>query len=200
MILRTTLSFASRPAALALAGALTIGAALSPGIARAQGQLEIRTIGGAFIPMGDQRDELKGGKMFGLSAAYHLTPKLSLTGGAAWSGSEAKLFDDTPKVNVYHYDVGAEYQLFHAAPGDDWHFRPFIGAGIGGRTYDTEGLDTHATSFTGYGSLGVVMNYKKMGFYVEGRDYLSSYEGLTGFDERSTRNDLGIRTGMSLRF
>ena len=196
-----TIALTPRLFATAFVGALMIGAAL-PTAARAQmKRFEVHSIGGFFVPTGDQRDELKDAMMLGLGGGYQLTPKLSVVGNFAWSGSKAKQLIDEPNVNIYHYDVGAQYRVAHLTTGGDWHFLPFLGAGIGGRTYDTEqnGVETQ-TNFTGYGSLGMEVQYKKLGWRIEGRDYLSSYTGLTGASDRTTRSDVGILTGMTLRF
>ena len=188
----------------ALVGALAIGVAAFPATARAQGggsRFEIHSIGGFFIPTGDQRDELKDGMMLGLGAGYQILPNLTVVGSFAWTGSQAKELTGEPDVNIYHYDIGAQYRVADFELGTSWRLRSFLGAGLGGRTYDTKGSDTDAqTNFTGYGSLGMEALHGRMGFRLEARDYVSGYSGLTGTRESTTRNDVGIFSGMTFHF
>jgi hypothetical protein len=167
----------------------------------AQGRLESRSVIGAFIPTGDQRDELDGALMVGSSVAFRASQTLALVGRFTWSGSNAKQLAGQPEVKVYGYDLGAEYRIADVAAGRGWRIRPFAGGGVGGRTYDTDASGmTNETDLVAYGALGIQADYKKIGFRVEGRDYLSRYDGLTGAGDRATRNDVGVSAGMAFRF
>ena len=185
-------------AGLAIA-ALVSGGALTR--IQAQGRLESRSVIGAFIPTGDQRTELDGALMMGSSLAFRASPSISLVGRFTWSGSNAKQLSGQPQVKVYGYDLGAEYRVADVAAGRSWRVRPFVGGGVGGRTYNTDvsGMKNE-TDLVGYGALGIQADYKKIGFRVEGRDYLSRYDGLTGTGDRATRNDVGVSAGMAFRF
>jgi hypothetical protein len=167
----------------------------------AQGRLESRSVIGAFVPTGDHGDELDGALMMGSSLAFRTSETLSLVGRLTWSGSNAKQLSGSPEVKVYSYDLGAEYRVADVAAGRSWRLRPFVGGGVGGRTYnaDVSGMKNE-TDFVGYGALGIQADYKKIGVRIEGRDYLSRYDGLSGTDDRATRNDIGISAGLAFRF
>ena len=187
----------------------TLGAALMamtfstlvPAAAKAQSEFEIRPFAGALIPVGDQRDELKNGTMAGVSANYRLTRTLWLTGLVGWSDSQARLLNGEPNVDVYHYNIGTEFRPFDFTAGSNWRFRPFMGGGLGGRTYDTDanGLESQ-TNFTGYSALGLQIDYRVVGLRLEGRNYLSRSKGLTGDQDTKTRDDIGITAGLSFHF
>ena len=167
----------------------------------AQGRFESRSVIGAFIPTGDQRAELDGALMMGSSLAFRASETVSLVGRFTWSGSNAKQLTGDPDVKVYSYDLGAEYRIADVGAGRSWRVRPFVGGGVGGRTYnaDVSGMKNE-TDFVGYGALGIQADYKKIGFRLEGRDYLSRYDGLNGAGDGATRNDVGVSAGMAFRF
>lgn len=171
------------------------------GSVEAQGRLESRSVIGAFLPTGDHGNELDGALMMGSSLAFRASESVSLVGRFTWSGSNAKQLAGDPEVKVYSYDLGAEYRIADLAAGRSWRMRPFVGGGVGGRTYnaDVSGM-TNETDFIGYGTLGIQADYKKIGFRIEARDYLSRYDGLSGTGDRATRNDVGVSAGMAFRF
>lgn len=186
----------------AAALAMAIGTMMSaPAQAQEHGSFEIRPFAGALVPIGDQRDELKNGAMAGVSASYQLTRTLWVTGLLGWSDSQARLLIGQPNVDVYHYNIGTEFRPFDFSAGSDWRFRPFMGGGLGGRTYDTEatGLESQ-TNFTGYSALGLQIDYRMVGLRLEGRNYLSRSKGLTGDQDTKTRDDIGITAGLSFHF
>jgi hypothetical protein len=90
-----------------------------------------------------------------------------------------------------HSDGGAarRFQVRH-------HFRPFVGAGVGSRTYDYKDRQTKNTScVAGYASLGAEIRHRVIAVRSEARDYLSCFQSpISG--ERRTRNDLGLTIGL----
>jgi hypothetical protein len=83
-----------------------------------------------------------------------------------------------------------------------WSFTPFAGLGIGGRTYDYRDVDNvdAKTNLAGYGALGGEFAFGQFGLRVEGRDYISRFEPLTGDGEKKTRNDVSVAAGLSIYF
>lgn len=188
----------ARVALVTLIGAATV----APSLASAQNRrFETRSTIGAFIPTGDQRDEQKDGLLMGSGLGYHLMPSVTLVGSFGMSKNTAKEISGEPDVTMYSYDAGIEYHPFQLVAGTSWQLRPFVGGGIGGRTYDSDvaGAETQ-TDLTGYGTLGLRADYKRVGFRIEGRDYVSRYDGLAGTSESVTRNDIGLTTGFMVHF
>lgn len=183
----------------ALAGLLSIG-----GTARAQGVatgFEVRPFVGAYIPTGDQRDLLKDAVLVGGQLTWHAIPALAITGTFGWSPSKDRVSAGNQTLDIYQYDVGAELRATSWASGTMWNLTPFVGLGVGGRTYNYRDLDVDAkTNFDGYGALGGDVGFGPVGFRVEARDYVSQFKPLTGSGDTKTRNDIGLAAGVSYRF
>ena len=192
--------FSSMGRLAGIAIAVAAAAALVPSVSQAQGRFESRSRIGAFIPTGDHRQELDNALMMGSAAGFRLSQNLSVVGSVVWSTSNAKAIAGQPEVKVYSYDVGAEYRVADVGLGREWQLRPFVGGGVGGRTYDSDiaGASTD-TDLAGYGALGIQADYKKVGFRIEARDYVSRYNGLQGEGESTTRNDVGLTAGIAFR-
>ena len=116
-----------------------------------------------------------------------ISSPVQIVGSFSWSPSEAKQLEDT-HTNLYQYDAGVEYALIRIEGTK--RLGPFIGAGLGGRTYSVTSSSSSQTGLDGYGSIGGRFTASKLGARVELRDYLSKFKGLEGGRESSTRNDL----------
>jgi hypothetical protein len=164
------------------------------------GNFEIRPYVGAYIPTGDQRDIFKDAILVGAQGSYRFSPALALTATLGWSPTEDRL---TPgqDVDLLQYDIGAELRAQSWLSGESWNFSPFVGLGVGGRTYDYRDLDVDAkTNVAGYGALGGEFGFGQFGLRIEGRDYVSRFEPLTGTGEAKTRNDVALAAGLTIRF
>jgi hypothetical protein len=150
---------------------------------------ELRPFVGAFIPTGDQRHDLKSAVVVGGQLAYDLPIPMRVVGTLAWSPSKAKEFSND-RTNVFQYDAGAEYAPSFT-PNHGVQLSPFIGAGLGARTYRAKDITSRShTDFDGYGSLGTEVGFGRFGTRLELRDYLSRFKGIMGNEKSSTRNDL----------
>jgi len=177
-------------ASLAVIGASTV--------ATAWGQMvpEVRPFFGAYFPTGDQRDMVKDGLLVGAQMGVEIAERLHVVGTFSFDPNKVK--HGGGNLGIYGYDVGLE--AFRPTPmGDAWELRPFIGAGIGGRTYDVENGDTE-TNFAGYGALGTEFQSGRFALRLEGRDYLSRYRGLSGGLDATTRNDIMMMMGAAIHW
>jgi hypothetical protein len=182
-----------------LAAAVQRGEAQSP--AAAGGALEFRPYAGAYIPTGDQRDVLEGAVLVGAQASYRVLPQLAITGTFGWSPSKDRITTGDEKLDLYQYDVGAEARAASWLAGGAWDFTPFVGLGVGGRTYDAREGDVDAkTNVAGYGALGGELGFGRVGVRVEARDYVSRFEPLAGDGDAKARNDVTLTGGLTLRF
>jgi hypothetical protein len=76
-------------------------------------------------------------------------------------------------------------------------FRPFVGAGAGGRSYNHRKLDLDAThDVAGYGTVGGEFGAGRVGLRLEVRDYVTGFKPLVGRGSATTRNDLVLMAGL----
>ncbi len=158
---------------------------------------EIRPFGGIYVPTGSQADVVKRAVVAGGQIGVELVNNLHLLGTVAWTPTRDKLRTNNNRLDLYQYDVGAE--LFRSTElNSDWLFRPFIGAGVGARTYHLRDVDVNAHTYvTGYGALGAEFQMAQVALRLEGRDYISRFKGVAGNQKASTRNDIGVVAGLS---
>ena len=188
---------------LLLGGAAVLALAVaSPLEAQSQssGNFEIRPYVGAYLPTGDQRDILKDALLVGAQASYRVIPQLAITGTLGWSPTEDRV-GAGQTLDLLQYDVGAELRAPAWVQRASWDFSPFVGLGVGGRTYDYRDLDIDAkTNVAGYGALGGEFGFGQFGLRIEGRDYISRFKPLTGSGETKTRNDVAVAAGLTIKF
>lgn len=158
----------------------------------------IRPFVGANIPTGDQRDFLKDAVLVGAQGSWIATPNVSLTGSFSWAPSRDRISAGDQTLDIYQYDLGLEGRSAATSFG---RLVPFIGAGLGGRTYNYRDLDVESkTNFAGYGALGVDVPLGGVSLRVEGRDYISRFEPLSGAGETKTRNDVALFAALGVSF
>ena len=158
----------------------------------------IRPFVGAYIPTGDQRDFLKDAVLIGAQAAWNANANLSVTGSFGWAPSKDKITAGDQTIDAFQYDLGVEVRPSFASLAGT---TPFIGAGAGGRTYSYRDYNVDSkTNFDGYGALGVDVPAGPVDLRIEGRDYVSRFQPLTGGGDTKTRNDLALFAGLGWRF
>jgi hypothetical protein len=166
------------------------------------GAFELRPYVGAYVPTGDQRDLLKDAVLVGAQASWRVIPQLAVTGTFGWAPSKDRVTAGDQTLDLYQYDIGAEARAPSWYNAGSWDFTPFFGLGVGGRTYDYRDLDNvdAKTNVAGYGALGGELGFGRLGLRLEGRDYISRFEPLTGNGDTKTRNDVTLAAGLTVRF
>ena len=195
---------ALRRAALAAALVGALPALAMPAAAQdapAARALELRPFVGAYVPTGDQRDLLEDAVLVGAQASYRVTPAFAVTGTVGWSPSTDRITAGDQTLDVLQYDVGAELRAPDWYAGGAVTFSPFVGIGVGGRTYSYRDLDADSrTDVAGYGAIGGDLGFGRWGLRLEARDYVSRFEPLVGTGDAATRNDVTIAAGLTLSF
>jgi hypothetical protein len=156
---------------------------------------EIRPFAGAFLPVGALRTDFKSATMVGGQAAVEVNRHVHGVASVGWTHGHNKFFAEDV-THIWQYDVGAEFNVVRDI-GWGWYFRPFVGTGAGGRTYNYRGVAAKTTScLAGYGTLGGEVQHNVVAFRLEARDYLSCFESpITA--QKNTRNDIGLTFGLA---
>jgi hypothetical protein len=158
---------------------------------------EVRPMFGAYLPTGKQEKDLKSAMLAGVQVATEVRPSLDLVGSFQWSPSKNKYLTAKNRVNLYQYDAGAELMGPKATPFGG-SLKPFVGLGLGARTYHPQTTDLKSTTyFAGYGALGTEFQLSRVGLRLEGRDYLSQFKGVSGTEKGSTRNDVVLAAALA---
>ena len=199
-IVSTNSARALAAAVFALSTAFATKAAAQDAAYHSTSGFELRPYAGAYIPTGKQRDLLKDAVLIGGQASYRLTPQFAVTGTLGWSPSKDRITPGDQKLDVWQYDVGGELRAPSWIQSGALDFTPFVGLGAGGRTYNYRDLDVDSkTNFAGYGVLGGEIGFGRIGWRLEGRDYVSQFKPFQGGDSK-TRNDVTVATGLTLKF
>lgn len=160
-------------------------------------RVELRVTGGAFVPAGSQRDALGDAHLSALQVAWLVRPTLAITGTVGWARSRDLALTGSPKLDVFTSDIGVEARPVEWFAGRAITFRPFVGAGVGARSYNHRALNVDAThNIAAYGAVGGELGLGRVGLRVEARDYASGFKPLTGVGSASTRNDVSLLLGL----
>jgi hypothetical protein len=158
---------------------------------------EIRPMIGAYVPTGAQADFFESALSLGAQGGFELNKWTTFVGSFAWSPSRIKVTALDDRVNTYTYDVGVELAMTHRL--QEWDFKPFIGGGIGGKSYDYADATLPGKSlFLGYGALGTELQFGRTALRAEVRDYVSDFTAPTSGATSSTRNELTFAVGFAL--
>lgn len=162
------------------------------------GRFVIRPFVGAYLPTGNDRDFLKDGAVYGAQASWNALPSLAITATIGWGEVEEEASIVGQKLDAVRYDIGLETRSEGVRLGP---IVPFIGAGVGGRTYSYDDLDIDSQSnFVGYGALGIDVSAGIVGMRIETRDNVSRFKPLTGQGASETRNDVTLFAALAIRF
>jgi hypothetical protein len=161
---------------------------------------ELRPVVGAFVPVANQADMFKSGVLVGGQLAFELSNHFHVLGQFSWVPVDTKLnLQASQGTDIYTYDAGVEYNLIYQL-NDVWYWRPFAGAGVGGRTYAYTAPDVGNKSCTaGYGTLGTEFQRGIYALRFEARDNVSCYQNPLTLKKR-TNNDLGFSIGLAYHF
>jgi hypothetical protein len=152
---------------------------------------------GTVIPTGAQRESVKRGKLTAAQLTYVAHPAVAVTATVGWARSRDIASAGDPKLDVFTYDVGAEFRAPRHSLGGRFSIRPFAGIGAGARSYDYRSLDMDAThNAAAYGSAGAELGSRRVRLRVEAREYVTGFKPLSGAGRADTRNDVAIMAGL----
>ncbi len=195
----TSIAPAALAAVMFVAAASTANAQTADARPSVRSRFEFIVSDGALLPTGDQRDALKNARMNLAQLSYAVRPYLAVTTSMGWARTRDIASVNTPKLNVFTYDVGAELRADRWLSGHALTFTPFAGAGAGGRSYNYRSLDVDAThNLAAYGSAGGELGYRRIRFRVEARDYVTGFAPLTAKGATVRRNDVSLMGGFRI--
>jgi hypothetical protein len=158
--------------------------------------LEVRSFAGAYFPTGNQRDDFKPASTVGVQLAQEVTDHFHVLGSVGWTHGHNKFaaFNDDVTY-VWNYDVGVEANALHWI-NDTWLFRPLVGVGFGGRTYDYQATNVGSSSCTvAYGNAGTEFQRGVVALRLDARDYVTCFKSPVTA-RKSTRNDMSLTFGL----
>ena len=163
----------------------------------APSSISLRPLVGAYIPSGAQHRELSSSILTGAELGYALPMPMRLVGSVTWTPSRDRRLSNE-RFSILQYDAGAEWAPGQRA-GDGWQWSPFIGAGLGVRSYRSKQQDLLPTQsdLAGYGSLGGELDRSGFGWRAELRDYVSRFKEPPA-TQKTTRNDLMLTAALTI--
>jgi len=158
------------------------------------GAFELRPMVGAFVPTGTMRNEFRDAMLVGIQGGFEFSSDIHFLLGGFWSRNDTHAATvGSKRADIWQFDAGAEANLIKSM-GRDWMFRPFVGSGIGMRTYDYSAAAGNSRCTAGYASLGAEAQRFEGALRFEARDYVTCYESPLG-GVKKTRNDVSLTLG-----
>lgn len=169
-----------------------------------KGTWELVIPSGSLLPTGAQRNDIKRGSLTAVQLSYVPRPSLAFTATVGWARTRDLSALESPRLNVFTYDVGAELRAQRRPVAKSMTFMPFAGVGAGARSYDYRSLDVDASHHaTAYASAGGEFGVRRVRLRIDVRDYVSGSKSLARAGDSSspnggTRNDIVVMAGLRL--
>lgn len=160
---------------------------------------EFRPLAGANIPIGAQRDLFGDAGMIGAQVALEIKPSLHVVGQFGWVASQTTYVVANDNVNMFTYDVGVEFMSVEPL-GGQWELKPFLGLGVGARTYAYAGTLPDKTCASAYAAAGTEFEIAPWALRVEVRDNMFGYQSPIAGVPTETRTDIGLSLGLAYHF
>lgn len=175
---------------------LAAGAQVTPAPQRSW---EFRVTSGSMVPTGAQRETLQRGGLTAAQLSRVVRPSVALSATVGWARSRDIAQVGDPKLDVFLYDVGAEFRRVSRRTNGSRTLMPFAGVGAGGRSYNYRTLEVDAVhNLTAYGSVGGEVGLGRVSVRLEARNYVSGFKPLRGTGGTVTRNDVVLLGGLRL--
>ena len=158
---------------------------------------ELIASSGALVPANAQRSALRDAALSTAQLSYVIGQRVAVTTMFGWARSRDLASAGAPKLDVYTYDVGAEARAPRWLEGKVASLTPFVGAGVGGRSYDHRKLDVAAThALAGYGAAGGELGVGRVRLRLEVRDYVTAFKPLVGAGSAAMRHEVMAMAGL----
>jgi hypothetical protein len=186
-------------AALGTVIASTLPAQVASQATPKQDHWEFLMTSGALMPTGSQRDAIRSAGLSAAQLTYLVKPSVAITSSFGWARSRDVAVANSPKLDVFTYDVGAELRVPRVTSSAPKSLTPFMGLGVGGRSYNYRKLDVDAThNASAYASVGGELGIRRVHLRLEARDYVSGFKPLAGAGAARTGNDVVVMAGLRI--
>lgn len=175
------------------------GAAAAQEGPESHGRWEFVAPGGLVLPTGEQASAIKRGGLTAVQLSYVVNPVVAVMATVGWGRSRDVALEGQPKLDLFTYDVGAEFRAPRLVTHGRASLTPFAGLGAGARSYNYRHLDVDAThNLAAYGSVGGDVGIGRVHLRFEARDYVTGFKPLTGAGGSDARNDVALLFGIRL--
>ena len=155
-------------------------------------RLELRPVLGGLLATGAQRRTFEDAALLGVHLAAELRRNFHVVGAFSYIPSQTHRADGGhDEILIFQWDLGAELNSRLRARRY-WTPRPFVGGGVGRRTYENKRLELRHGYATVYGGFGIEYQTDVIGVRLEARDYVSRFAGFDGTEPRGVRNDIAL--------
>jgi hypothetical protein len=177
---------------IAVLGATAIGAQVTP----VGPGVEMRTFVGAFVPSGTMRNDFKDAAMFGVQAARELNDNVHVLASLGYTDGTNKFMTlSNNRTGIWQYDAGVELNAIEPM-GSEWLWRPLVGVGVGGRTYDYRAAGVSTSSCAAaYGNAGMEFQRAAVAIRLDARNYVNCFKSPIDA-ANATRYDFGFGLGL----
>ena len=160
---------------------------------------EFLVASGVLSPTGAQREVIRQADITIAQLSYVVRANLAITAAVGWARARDIATVGNPRLDIFTYDVGAEFRPIQWLAGRAVNFSPFAGGGVGARTYDYRGLEVDAThNIAGYVSAGGDFAWRRVHSRFEVRDYVTDFQSLNSEGSSGARNDVVAMIGLRI--
>ncbi len=153
---------------------------------------------GTINPTGPQGDEIKRASLTAVQLSYGLRPDLVLASTLGWARTRPLGLGTDARLDMFSYDVGAEFRIPRRVGDGRFNFKPFTGVGVGARSYNYRHIDAATThNLAAYASAGGEVALAKVRVRLEVRDYMT-WMNPAGALDSVRRNDVAFMAGLRL--
>lgn len=158
---------------------------------RLQPRVELRFASGVMLPTGGQRHQLQRGALSAVQVAWRPRPTMAINGTLGWAKSRDLATAESPRVNAFAADLGAELSPNVWAAERLVSLTPFVGFGAGARSYDYRSRRADAQhNLAAYASMGGELGVRRVGVRIEARQYVNRFAPMAGSGDADWRSDM----------
>lgn len=126
---------------------------------------------GTLIPTGTQRGDIQRANLTAAQLLYVVRPDFAVVATLGWARSRDAA---EQRLDIVSYDVGIEARPTQWVFGNGVTLSPFVGAGLGARSYNARNSNTDASHrLAAYLSAGGELGIRRVHLRLEVRDYVS---------------------------